>query len=78
VSLNFASCFRLNEPNPDPAPRIVVEEADPRLLKRGLDAHQGLDMAHSKPWRRLFGLFCPRMFAQSHTRAAAVLVDEIK
>jgi hypothetical protein len=33
-------------------------------------------MAHSKPWRRLFGLFCPRMFAQSHTRAAAVLVDE--
>jgi hypothetical protein len=33
-------------------------------------------MAHSKRWRRLFGLFCSRMFAQSHTRAAAVLVDE--
>jgi len=27
-------------------------------------------------WVELFGLFCPPMFAQLHTRAAAVLVDE--
>jgi hypothetical protein len=34
-------------------------------------------MAHSKPWWRLFWLFWPLMFAQSHTRVAAVLVDEL-
>jgi len=29
-----------------------------------------------QPTGRLFGLFWPLMFAQSHTGAAAVLVDE--
>jgi hypothetical protein len=32
--MNFTSRFRLNEPNPDPAPGIVVQEED-----------QGVDIA---------------------------------
>jgi hypothetical protein len=33
VSINFASCFRLVEPNRDPDLGIVVQEADPGLLE---------------------------------------------
>ena len=42
----FRSCFRLNEPNPDPATGIFVLKDDPCFFKRGLDAHQGGDVAH--------------------------------
>ena len=46
--MNFTSCFRLNEPNPNPAPSIIVEEADSGLFEGGLDAHQGRDTAHDQ------------------------------
>ena len=68
--------LRLSEPNPYPSARLIIEEADSRILECGLDPHQGRDVAHSRRRGRLFGLFWPLMFAQSHTRAAAVLVDE--
>jgi hypothetical protein len=38
----------LPQPHPDPRPRLVIEETDPRLLKRVLDAHQGRDIAHHR------------------------------
>ena len=51
--MNFTSCFRLNEPNPDPAPSIVVQEEDPRILEGGLDAHQGRHVAHDRAFLAL-------------------------
>src|SRR5664280_3857491 len=75
--LDLASRFRRAEPNPNPAARIIIQEVDPGLFEGCLDPHQGRDVAHSSRRGRLFGLFWPLMFAQSHTGAADVLVDEL-
>src|ERR1035437_1386681 len=45
VTCNLAQFAMLHKPNPDPAPGVVVEEADSRFLKGRLDAHQGRDGA---------------------------------
>jgi len=52
-----------------------------RYFQRLMDAHKfvvlfGRVLAHNTRRGRLFGLFWPLTFAQSHTRTATVLVDE--
>ena len=91
--MGYCSFLRCRKAHANPATGILVLEDDPRLLKRGLDAHQGRDdppngigAIRQVIWLRflntglacdrLFGLFWLLMFAQSHARAAAVLVDE--
>jgi hypothetical protein len=42
--LDLASRFRRAEPNPNPAARIIIQEADPGLFEGCLDPHQGQDV----------------------------------
>jgi hypothetical protein len=53
--LDLALRFQRAEPNPNPAARIIIQEADPGLFEGCLDPHQGRDIAHdwARSWVRL-------------------------
>jgi hypothetical protein len=55
---------------------VANEETDSILFECRLDVHQVRSAGHGERRGRLFGLFWPLTLAQSHTRAAAILVDE--
>jgi hypothetical protein len=66
--LDAALRLRLTEPNPDPAARLIIEEADPPRFRRLIGSASGSKRSAQQAMGRLFRLFWPLTIARNQTR----------